>query len=100
MFLRPFLLVLLCLVSAPASVVQAAHGISIDGQLKYPPDFEQFAYTSPKARPGGELVLHDLGSFDKMNPFTLKGTAPFGLDTLVFETLAVPSLDEPLPRMA
>ncbi len=95
MFLRPFLLVLLCLVSAPASVVQAAHGISIDGQLKYPPDFEQFAYTSPKARPGGELVLHDLGSFDKMNPFTLKGTAPFGLDTLVFETLAVPSLDEP-----
>ncbi|MBE9521170.1 MAG: ABC transporter substrate-binding protein, partial [Proteobacteria bacterium] len=44
---------------------------------------------------GGTLVLHDLGSFDKMNPYTLKGSAPAGLDNLVFETLAVASLDEP-----
>jgi microcin C transport system substrate-binding protein len=73
----------------------AAHGISIDGQLKYPPDFKQFDYTSSQARKGGTLVLHDLGSFDKMNPFTLKGSAPSGLDNLVFETLAVSSLDEP-----
>jgi microcin C transport system substrate-binding protein len=40
-------------------------------------------------------VLHDLGSFEKMNPFTLKGAAPHGLSPYVFETLAVPSLDEP-----
>jgi hypothetical protein len=44
---------------------------------------------------GGKLVLHSIGSFDKMNPFTLKGEAPFGMETLVFETLAVNSLDEP-----
>ena len=73
----------------------AAHGISIDGKLKYPPDFKRFDYTSSQARKGGALVLHDLGSFDKMNPFTLKGSAPSGLDNLVFETLAVASLDEP-----
>jgi microcin C transport system substrate-binding protein len=73
----------------------AAHGISIDGKLKYPPDFTQFDYTSSEARKGGTLLLHDLGSFDKMNPFTLKGSAPSGLDNLVFETLAVSSLDEP-----
>ena len=73
----------------------AAHGISIDGNLKYPADFKQFAYTSSHAVKGGSLTLHDLGGFDKMNPFTLKGTAPFGLDAFVFETLAVPSLDEP-----
>lgn len=72
-----------------------AHGVSIDGTLKYQPGFKQFSYTSPQAVKGGQLVLHDLGSFDKMNPFTLKGDPPFGLDTLVFETLAVPSLDEP-----
>jgi microcin C transport system substrate-binding protein len=74
---------------------QAAHGISIDGKLKYAPDFKRFDYTSEQAKKGGTLVLHDLGSFDKMNPFTLKGSAPSGLDNLVFETLAVGSLDEP-----
>ena len=73
----------------------AAHGISIDGKLKYPADFKRFDYTAESAKKGGALVLHDLGSFDKMNPYTLKGSAPSGLDSLVFETLAVASLDEP-----
>lgn len=73
----------------------AAHGISIDGHLKYPKGFERFDYTSDKAVKGGKLVLHDLGSFDKLNPFTLKGLPPLGLEMFVFETLAVPSLDEP-----
>ena len=73
----------------------AAHGVSIDGNLKYPKDFKQFDYVDPSARRGGNLNLHDLGSFDKMNPFTLKGNAPSGLSNYVFETLAVPSLDEP-----
>jgi microcin C transport system substrate-binding protein len=77
------------------TVSQAAHGISIDGKLKYPADFTHFGYTSEAAQKGGALVLHDLGSFDKMNPYTLKGSAPSGLDNLVFETLAVASLDEP-----
>ena len=73
----------------------AAHGISIDGVLKYPADFAGFDYTSPHAKKGGELVMHGLGSFDKMNPYTLKGSAPDGLSELVFETLAQSSLDEP-----
>ena len=73
----------------------AAHGVSIDGILKYPKNFKQFDYVDPAALRGGNLNLHDLGSFDKMNPFTLKGNAPSGLSNYVFETLAVPSLDEP-----
>lgn len=73
----------------------AAHGVSIDGKLKYPAGYAQFDYTSPAAKKGGALTLHDIGSFDKMNPFTLKGTPPFGLDSFIFETLAVSSLDEP-----
>jgi len=91
-----FLLLLItgCLLFIPSTGL-CAHGVSIDGSLKYPPDFKRFDYTSPDAVKGGQLVLHDLGSFDKMNPFTLKGTPPFGLETFVFETLAVPSLDEP-----
>lgn len=72
-----------------------AHGLSIDGNLKYPEGFEYFEYTSANAKKGGELVLHDIGTFDKLNPFTLKGESPWGLELLVFESLAESSLDEP-----
>lgn len=94
-FLRRFMLAALFFMPLP---LQAGHGLSIDGSLKYPKNFERFAYTSPKARPGGLLNLHDLGGFDKMNPFTLKGAAPAGLAGYVFETLTVPSLDEPFAQ--
>ena len=77
----------------------AAHGVSLDGSLKYPVGFNHFDYVEPTAQKGGQLTLHDIGSFDKLNPFTLKGTGAFGLfgieNSLIFETLAVGSLDEP-----
>ncbi|MEO5338891.1 MAG: extracellular solute-binding protein [Magnetococcus sp. MYC-9] len=76
----------------------AAHGISLDGQLKYPADFTRFAYTSANAVRGGTLTLHALGSFDKMNPYTLKGSAPDLLAGLLFETLAVQAMDEPFSQ--
>ena len=98
--LMQYIIFILLTIAASVPVInvsecQAAHGISIDGKLKYPPDFKQFDYTSDQAQKGGALVLHDLGSFDKMNPYTLKGSPPSGLDNLVFETLAAASLDEP-----
>ena len=93
--LRLFIFFFSCLLTSPA---WAAHGVSIDGKLKYGPDFQRFAYTSPQARKGGHLVLHSLGSFDKFNPYTLKGSAPDGISELVFESLAVASLDEPFAR--
>ncbi|MDK9707771.1 MAG: extracellular solute-binding protein [Desulforhopalus sp.] len=74
------------------------HGVSLDGQVKYAKGFSRFAYTSPDATKGGTLVLHDIGSYDKMNPFTLKGEAPMGLESLVYEPLAVASLDEPFSQ--
>ena len=54
-----------------------------------------FDYASAEAKKGGKLILHSIGSFDQMNPFTLKGVAPFGIDTFVFESLGESSLDEP-----
>lgn len=81
-----------------ASPLWAAHGVSLDGAVKYPKNFSHFDYTSTDAVKGGTLVLHDIGSYDKMNPFTLKGEAPFGLETLVYEPLAVASLDEPFSQ--
>ncbi len=76
----------------------AANGISINGKLKYSKNFSRFDYTSKQAKKGGDIVLHMIGSFDKMNPYTLKGIQPYGLEELVFEPLAVSSLDEPFSK--
>jgi microcin C transport system substrate-binding protein len=75
--------------------VNAAHGVGLSGKLKYGPDFKIFDYASSDAQKGGKLILHSIGSFDQMNPYTLKGTAPFGIDAFVFESLGESSLDEP-----
>lgn len=75
-----------------------AHGLSMDGELRYPPDFERFAYTSADAKQGGRFTMHALASFDTLNPFTLKGLTADGLTSYVFETLTVPSLDEPFSQ--
>ncbi|MEO5379069.1 MAG: extracellular solute-binding protein [Magnetococcus sp. DMHC-6] len=93
-FLRFFFLILFVTTQAQAN----SHGISLDGNLKYPANFQGFDYTSANAKPGGTLTLHAIGSFDKMNPYTLKGTAPDYLSTLLFETLTISSLDEPFAK--
>lgn len=89
-------LLCICFLLSPTPT-HAAHGISLDGQLKYPADFKRFDYTSAEATPGGTLTLHSLGGFDKMNPYTLKGTAPDMLN-LLFETVTIPSMDEPFAQ--
>jgi microcin C transport system substrate-binding protein len=78
-----------------ATAAYAAHGLALGATPKYPPGFTHFDYVNPDAPQGGELFLSALGSFDKLNPYTLKGTAPSGINDLVFETLVVQSDDEP-----
>jgi microcin C transport system substrate-binding protein len=95
-FLFNFILAITLFVSPGFSM--AAHGLSIDGVLKYPAVFEHFDYVSPDAQKKGDLVLHALGNFDKFNPYTLKGAAPDGMTELVFETLTVSSMDETFAR--
>lgn len=76
----------------------AVPGLALYDQPKYPPGFTHFDYTNPNAPIGGTLWLTPpsrAGNFDKLNPFTLRGTAPPGINTLVFETLMAVSWDEP-----
>ncbi|PIT80841.1 extracellular solute-binding protein [Limnohabitans sp. JirII-31] len=76
----------------------AGHAYAQFGDVKYPGTFHHFDYVNPDAPKGGELVLVSptrLSSFDKYNPFTLKGNAAPGLSGLVFETLLTGTLDEP-----
>lgn len=84
----------LCLTGGPA---WASHAYALWGQPRYPQDFEHFSYVNPAAPKGGELQLvsNQRGStFDKYNPFTIKGTAPAYLSSLLFDTLLVGSMDE------
>lgn len=81
-------------VAAPAGAGEARHGISMYGDLKYGPDFSHFDYANPDAPKGGDLRLAASGTFDKLNPFTLKGVPAAGLGYL-FDTLSQQALDEP-----
>lgn len=83
----------LCL-AAPAMADEAVHGIALHGTPKYPANFTHFDYVNPDAPKGGEIRLESLGTFDTVNPFTLKGVAADNA-AIVFETLMVKSLDEP-----
>ncbi|MDR7305166.1 extracellular solute-binding protein [Rhodoferax saidenbachensis] len=88
---------LLALGSVWTSSVWAAHGYALWGDLKYPAGFAQFDYANGNAPKGGELRLVSnlrVSTFDKYNPFTIKGTAPAYLSGLMFDTLLVGSLDE------
>jgi len=83
--------------SAWTSGAWAAHGYALWGDLKYPAGFVQFDYANGNAPKGGELRLVSnlrVSTFDKYNPFTIKGTAPAYLSGLMFDTLLVGSLDE------
>jgi microcin C transport system substrate-binding protein len=75
----------------------AAHAFSLYDTPKYPAGFTHFAYVNPDAPKGGELYLANPDrrtSFDKFNPFSLKGVAAAGIANLMFETLATGSSDE------
>ena len=91
---RTLLALAMLLGSAP---VWAAYAYALWGDLKYPPGFAQFDYVNPAAPKGGELRLVSnlrVSTFDKYNPFTIKGNAPAYLSDMMFESLLIGSLDE------
>jgi microcin C transport system substrate-binding protein len=68
------------------------HGTTLFEKLAYGPDFTSFAYVNAEAPKGGKVRMAALGSFDSINPFTLKGDP---VNPGVNETLMKASLDEP-----
>ncbi|MGU7780284.1 extracellular solute-binding protein [Burkholderia sp. PU8-34] len=80
-----------------ATAAHAAYAIAQYGEPKYPPGFKHFDYVNPDAPKGGTLVLANpsrLTSFDKFNPYTMRGNVAPGIEVL-FESLATGSSDEP-----
>jgi microcin C transport system substrate-binding protein len=92
--MRSVVFTLAAFLTAPA---WAAHGYALWGDLKYPAGFAHFAYVNPIAPKGGELVAVSnirTSTFDKYNPFTIKGNSPAYLSEMLFDTLLVGSSDE------
>lgn len=96
--MRKLLLTILLGVSVPYSGgSHAAHAFSLYDTPKYPAGFRNFDYVNPDAPRGGELYLANPDrrtSFDKFNPYSMKGVAAAGVSNLMFETLATSSADE------
>lgn len=106
-FLPSFLTLAFTLVmTAPA---WALHAMGMGYEPKYPATYQHFDYVNPDAPKGGELTLSAGGSFDKLNPFTLRGQVAAGMGYssngflfaeygLLFDSLTTPSEDEPFSR--
>lgn len=80
--------------SAASAATTLTHGMSLFGDLKYPPDFTHLEYVNPDAPKGGELVEDVVGGFDSLNPFIVRGEAGAGSGA-IYETLMTSVRDEP-----
>ncbi|MFT3989172.1 extracellular solute-binding protein [Aestuariivirga sp.] len=83
--------------SATLAHAQPAHGLSVFGDLKYPPDFTHFDYVNPDAPKGGKMSLIGIvaiDTFDSFNGYILKGDAVQGYE-LMFDSLMARAMDEP-----
>jgi microcin C transport system substrate-binding protein len=89
----------------PAMAVDAGtetHGLSVFGDLKYPPDFHHFDYVNVTAPKGGMFSMipsvrtynQSYYTFNSLNAFILKGEGAQGMD-LTFATLMTRAGDEP-----
>lgn len=90
------LLAVTALVSAGGfAFAEPKHGIAMYGEPALPADFKALPYVNPDAPKGGEYVQSEIGSFDSMHPFILKGRAPYAWRQYGFESLMGRSYDEP-----
>ena len=85
-------------VTAPANAqggAQWKHGLSLFGDLKYPPGFEKFDYVNARAPKGGSVRMSTVGTFDNFNMVVggVRGALVANLE-LIYDTLMAPSLDE------
>ena len=61
--------------SFAGSLPKKVHGISMHGLPKYAAGFKSYDFVNPSAPKKGKIVLGEIGSFDNLNPWILKGVA-------------------------
>ncbi len=78
-----------------AAAAEGGHGLAMYGDPALPPDFVSLPYANLDAPKGGRVVMGNTGGFDSLNPFVLKGTPPWQLRFLAYESLMGRNWDEP-----
>ena len=67
--------------AAAGAAAEPAHGVAMHGAPALPEGFAHLPYADPAAPKGGRLVLGELGGFDSLNPYILKGRAVWAVRT-------------------
>jgi microcin C transport system substrate-binding protein len=80
--------------SAAPEANKRHHALSLIGEPKYPAGFTHFGWVNPDAPKGGTIRGFAEGSFDSLNPFTVKGDPAGGIG-MVYDSLMASSPDEP-----
>ena len=90
------LLFAFCLYGAETgeALAQPRHGIAMHGEPALAPGFRHLPYANPGAPIGGQAVFGEIGSFDSLNPYILRGTAPWAVAPHMVETLLARNYDE------
>ena len=63
------------------------HGLAMHGEPELSRDFTHLPYVNPDAPKGGAIRFGEVGTFDSLNPYVLKGVAPWRLRFLTHESL-------------
>lgn len=91
-----FLGIILAISIAIALPAQAQnHGIAMHGAPQLAANFSHYNYANPNALKGGRLKQAQIGSFDSLNPFSIRGNAARNIRERVFESLLDRHYDEP-----
>jgi peptide/nickel transport system substrate-binding protein len=83
------------ILAAGLALAEPQHGIAMYGEPQLPPDFVSLPYANPDAPKGGRIVTGEVGGFDSLNPHILKGSTPWQLRFLAYESLMGRNWDEP-----
>ncbi len=73
---------------------QEYFGLSMHGDTKYSSDAPYLDYVNPNAPKGGHIKIAAIGTFDTLNPYSIKGQAPENMN-LVYDRLMRRTWDEP-----
>lgn len=78
-----------------SAMAEPKYGIAMYGEPALKEDFSSLPYANPEAPKGGQIIFGEAGGFDSLNPYILKGRAPWGVRAHVVESLMGRSWDEP-----
>ncbi|MGR3364431.1 MAG: extracellular solute-binding protein [Maritimibacter harenae] len=93
--MRGFALAFAVGVAGAPGLAEPMHGIAMYGDPALPPDYEHLPQANPDAPKGGQITFAESGSYDSLHPVITKGSAPWQLRFMIFESLLGRNYDEP-----